>query len=158
MKSNTLRKSGLCLLVVAGAMVPIASSAEEGSKYGNQATGTAMERGDQGAIRTESMNTASPSYRASELYPDLQSLYSSKSWAAIERGAQGPIRTDSMDSASPLYSATELYPDLQALHSSRSWNRSERGAQGPIRTDSMDSASPSHDAGDLYPELKSIQR
>lgn len=146
MKSNMLRKSGLGLLIVAGAMAPMASSAEEGSKYGHQATGSAMERSDQGADPTNS---------ASYLYPELQNIHSPTLRSANERGAQGPVRTESLDTA-PSYKASDMYFDLQNIQSSKGRSVTERGAQGPIRTESMDTW-PSHQGGDMYFELKNIQ-
>ncbi|MBI2276583.1 MAG: hypothetical protein HYU74_04455 [Dechloromonas sp.] len=121
MKSNTLRKSGLGLLIVAGMMVPMASSIGEESK---SAYGAKME-----------------SYQTStegNLYQDLQNLQSAKDWTTTERGAQGPIRSEGMDT--PLTANEgDLYQDLQKLHSSRQMSASS-GAQGPIRTETMDSS------------------
>lgn len=154
MKSNLLRKSGLGLLIVAGALVPMASSAEEGSKYGHQATGTAMERGDQGAIRTESMS-ADHALSDSVLFPDLQNVQFSKGWSATERGAQGPVRTESLDT-SPSYKTGDMYFDLKNIHFSTGGSATERGAQGPVRTERMDT-SPSYRGGDMYFDLKNIQ-
>ncbi|HJV92952.1 MAG TPA: hypothetical protein VJ572_05700 [Azonexus sp.] len=114
MKSNTLRKSGLGLLILAGTMVPMAASAEEGTQYGHQTT--TMERGDQGAIRTESMSS-DPTNSASVLYPELTNIHSPTVWSANRRGAQGPVRTDSMDT-SPSYKASELYFDLKNIQRS----------------------------------------
>lgn len=139
MKSNMLRKSGLCLLVVAGAMVPIASSAEEGSKYGNQATGTSME---------SDQVYAYGAFGEGNLYENLQHLQSTKGWTRGERGAQGPIRTDSMEYSSSAGEGT-LYQDLQKLQSSQSLASTERGAQGPIRTETMESSS-TPEVSDLY--------
>ncbi|HXE38003.1 MAG TPA: hypothetical protein VN639_05975 [Azonexus sp.] len=132
MKSNMLRKSGLCLLVAAGAMVPIASTAEDGSKYGNQASGTAMQS-DQGYTYRVVIGEGT-------LYDDLQRVQSSKGWMTSDRGAQGPIRTDKMEFSSSAGEGT-LYQDLQKLQSSQSFASNERGAQGPIRSETMGSSS-----------------
>lgn len=130
MKSNMLRKSGLGLLVAAGMMVPMASSAEEGTKYGHQSTGSAMES-DKGYIHQ--------TFGEGTLYQDLQRLQSAKGWMIADRGAQGPIRTDGMEYSSSAGEGT-LYQDLQKFQSSQSLASTERGAQGPIRTETMDAA------------------
>ena len=130
MKSNMLRKSGLGLLIVAGAMVPMASSIGENSKFAYGATMETYQTSTEG-----------------NLYQDLQNLQSGKGWAATERGAQGPIRMESMDT--PLTANEgDLYQDLQKLQSSRQLSASS-GAQGPIRTETMESSSPPA-ISDLY--------
>ncbi|HJV92953.1 MAG TPA: hypothetical protein VJ572_05705 [Azonexus sp.] len=138
MKSNMLRKSGLGLLIVAGAMVPMASSADNGSKYGHQATGTTMD--------------SPSSYKTGDMYLELQNIQSSRTWSGSERGAQGPIRTERLDSSPS--ERGDMYFDLKNIQSSKGASVAERGAQGPIRTDSMDSPS---SRGDMYFELKNIQ-
>lgn len=144
MKSNTLGKSGLGLLLVAGALIPLAASGGDGTTYGNQA-GSAMERGNQGAVRTDTM-TSDPAASAEVLYPELQSII--KRWDDNERtGAYGPIRTERMDvtSSSMAASTEDLFPELRSIR--QRWDEKHAGgAQGPVRNDFMEGSEPSGNA------------
>jgi hypothetical protein len=111
MKRNTLLKSTLGLLAIAGACMPISSWAEN------------------------DMAQSMTSYGEGALYDNLSHIQSVKSEPAPS-GAQGPLRTESMG---PTWSYGEgaLYDNLSIIQATPS-APAQSGAQGPIRSESMD--------------------
>jgi hypothetical protein len=113
MKRNTLLKSTLGLLAIAGACMPISSLAEND--------------------KAQSMM----SYGEDALYVNLSHIQPAKSESG-QAGAQGPVRTENMG---PTWSYGEdaLYVNLSHIQSFQS---PQSGAQGPIRTESMEQSFP----------------
>jgi hypothetical protein len=111
MKRDTLLKSTLGLLAIAGACLPISALAENDK------------------------NQSMMSYGEDALYVNLGHNQFAQAGPA-QSGAQGPLRTESMG---PTWSYGEdaLYVNLSSIQPAQP-EPGQSGAQGPIRTESMD--------------------
>lgn len=128
MKYNHLLKSGLGLLVIAGAMTPLASLGADGKyAYGEGAlydhlrevqsaqSMTPSPSGAEGPIRTEGMKPTA-TFGEGDLYDNLRNMQSEKS---MTYGAEGPVRTESMASKWSFSGEGDLYDNLRNLQPSR---------------------------------------
>ncbi|MDO9600125.1 MAG: hypothetical protein Q7J47_20600 [Azoarcus sp.] len=127
MKYIPLRKTGLGLLVIAGALTPLASLGAESMVW---------------------------SYDESAVHDNLRSIQAAPSMIDAERGAQGPVRTEFTE---PVWSYDEsaVYDNLRKIQAAPSMTTG-RGAQGPVRTDFMEPTW-SYSESATYDNLRSIQ-
>jgi hypothetical protein len=134
MKYGSLLKSGVGVVLLAGALSPVlAAAGDEHTKW---------------------------SYREGALYDNLRNAPSPDMiTATAPRGAQGPIRTDSVAEKSmttdKVFREGDLLVDGLRNEQASSGVPSAKvqGAQGPIRTESMD-ATWSYADGALYDNLR----
>jgi hypothetical protein len=129
MKSNSLLKSGLGLLLVAGTLTPLAS-------FGG---------------------TTPFSYGEGDVYDNLRRIQQApSSMTAVEPGAQGPRRTDSLEEPMS-YDEGAVFDNLRKIQASKSIAPAEpHGAQGPTRTEGFESDFSYHE-GAMYDNLRKIQ-
>lgn len=140
MKNNTLRKSGLGLLMLAGTLFPLASSIAEESRhdsYGAQGMDAFHQTGE------------------GKMYDDLSRIQAAASWSSTERGAQGPVRTEGMD-VNWSSGEDKFYSDVRAIQSAKWSDSTERGAKGPIRSEGMETYL-SNSESKLYDDLRKVQ-
>lgn len=128
MKFNPLLKSGLGLLVIAGALAPLAS-------LGTEATW---------------------SYADGALYDNLRNIESSPSMMSTEHGSQGPIRTEGMEPAWS-YDEGAMYDNLRNIQAAPGMTSEAQGAQGPIRTERMGAAWDYSSESATYDNLQRFQ-
>lgn len=127
MKNSPLFKTGLRLLVIAGALTPIAVL-----------SGTSMvAASDEGAF-----------------YDNLRHIQAAQDSSGSMHGAQGPVRTDFVE---PGWSSDEssFYDNLRKIQETPKPMEAMRGAQGPVRDDFLTPAW-SHE-GATYDNLRSNQ-
>ena len=133
MKSVTLIRTSLGLLVAAGACAPLAALGDEeyilwhsqmstkaGSLQTQQRADARAERGAQGPIRTEAMEL-DRSHGEYALYYNIARLQqSSGGKASAQPGAQGPIRTEDVWEVNRAYGEDALYYNIARLQQSSS--------------------------------------
>ena len=128
MKFNPLPRSGLTLLLVAGALTPLSSSGasslyEDGAAYDNLRTiqsslsMASSPQGAQGPVRTESMGPTWVFNSDGAAYDNLRTLQSASSMTSSQ-GAQGPVRTESMGPTWVFNSDGAAYDNLRTIQSS----------------------------------------
>ena len=128
MKFNPLLKSGLGLLVIAGALAPVASLGTE----------------------------AEWSFAEGALYDNLRNIESSPSMMSTEHGSQGPIRPEGMGPAWS-YDEGAMYDNLRHIQAVPSMASAAQGAQGPIRTERMGATWDYNTDGATYDNLQRFQ-
>lgn len=122
MRNTLLLKSGFGLMLLAGALSPLATQAYEGDGYdqlrafqSEQKWTAAAERGAQGPIRTDGMDESASSKLSvgeGDLYDNLRILQGEQKTAIARHGAEGPVRTEKMDSLRR-FAESDMYDNLK---------------------------------------------
>lgn len=121
MRHTLLLKSGFGLLLLAGALSPLAVQAFEGDGYDqlkafqSEQAWAGAERGAQGPMRTEMMDTStSPKllFGEGDLYDNLKISHNEQKAESARYGAEGPIRTEGMESPRH-YTESDMYDNLK---------------------------------------------
>lgn len=128
MKNSPLFKTGLRLLVIAGALTPFTTISAT----------SMVAAGNEGAF-----------------YDNLRQIQATHDSSGSMHGAQGPIRNDFVE---PTWSSDEssLYDNLRKLQEAPKPMEAMRGARGPVREDFMTPAWSSHEVS-TYENLRIIQ-